>query len=478
MKTYDKQFIGGVWREGRGERILEDRDPYTGEVLCRYRSAGPADLDDAFAAARAAQKAWYALAPARRVEALEKLWRTMDANRALLDECLLREAGCTAPKRAYEVGESVNLCRYYMSFPYRLDGTIQESDNPGQINYVFRKPRGVVTVIAPWNVPFILALRSVLPAVAAGNAVVLKPASDTPATALILGELFQEAGMPAGLLNVVAGAGSEIGDALVLHPGGDMVSFTGSTEVGRRIGSLAGSRVCDVSLELGGNNSMLLLPDADLEKAAEKAAFGAFFHQGQICMGLNRIITLPENHEEFCRLFAAKVRALKAGNPADPEVFVGPLINAGQVKRFEKLLAATLEAGAKALVEGKTEGNVVHPWVLTEVTMDMPAAHSEMFGPVVSILRAGDPEEMIALANATEYGLSNSVFGRDVYRAMQVARRLESGMVHVNDQSIGDEAHVMFGGEKQSGIGRFNGDWVLRKFTTEQWLAISSSELG
>ena len=171
------------------------------------------------------------------------------------------------------------------------------------------------------------------------------------------------------------------------------------------------------------------------------------------------------------------MRALKAGDPSDPEVFVGPLINNAQVKRFEKLLAATLEAGAKVLVEGGTEGNVVRPWVLTEVDMTMPAANSEMFGPVVSILRAKDVEEQIALANATEYGLSNSVFGRDVYRAMQVARRLHSGMVHINDQSIGDEAHVMFGGEKQSGVGRFNGDWVLRKFTTEQWLAVSS-ELG
>ena len=474
MKAYDKQFIGGVWREGRGRRVLEDRDPYTGEVLCRYRSAGPEDLDDAYAAARAAQKAWFALAPARRVEALERLWRVMDANRALLDECLLREAGCTAPKRAYEVGESVNLVRYYMTFPYLLDGKIQESDNPGQMNYIFRRPRGVVTVIAPWNVPFILALRSVLPAVATGNAVVLKPASDTPATALILGELFEKAGMPAGLLNVVAGSGDEIGDALVLHPMSDMVSFTGSTEVGKRIGSLAGSRICDVSLELGGNNAMLLLPDADLEKAAEKAVFGAFFHQGQICMGLNRIITLPENHEDFCRLFAEKVRALKAGDPSDPEVFVGPLINAGQVRRFEALLEETRKAGARVLVEGRTEGSVVHPWVLTEVTMDMPAACSEMFGPVVSILRAKDVEEMIALANGTEYGLSGSVFGRDVYRAMQIARRLESGMVHINDQPIGDEAHVMFGGEKQSGVGRFNGDWVLRKFTTEQWLAVSS----
>ena len=473
MKTYDRQFIGGVWREGRGERMLEDRDPYSGEVLCRYRSAGLADLDDAFAAARKAQKEWYALAPARRVEALERLWHVMDSRRDLLDECLLREAGCTAPKRAYEVGESVNLARYYMSFPYLLDGKIQESDNPGQTNFIFRQPRGVITVIAPWNVPFILALRSVLPAVACSNAVVLKPASDTPASAFIIAEAFEKAGFPAGLLNVVAGSGSEIGDYLVEHPLSDMVSFTGSTEVGQRIGQKAGARVKEVSLELGGNNSMLLLPDADLERAAEKAVFGAYFHQGQVCMALNRIIAVGDTYDRFAPLLAEKVRALKAGDPADPETFVGPLINAGQVKHFNDLLEATVKAGAKVLAEGKTEGNLVHPWLLGEVTNDMPAARSEMFGPVVSLLRARDEEEAVQIANDTPYGLSNSVFGRDVYHAMKIAQRLESGMVHVNDQSIGDEAHVIFGGEKESGVGRFNGKWVLEKFTTEQWLAVN-----
>ena len=473
MKAYDKQYIGGIWREGRGQKVLENRNPYTGEVLYSYRSASREDVDEAYAAAKEAQKAWAALPPSARVDALERLYRVMREFAPLIDECLLLENGATAPKRAYEAGDSARFVRYFMAFPQMMEGRIQASDTPGQVNYVFRKPRGVVTVIAPWNVPFILALRSVLPAVACGNAVVLKPASDTPASAFIIAEAFEKAGLPGGLLNVVAGAGSEIGDYLVEHPLSDMVSFTGSTEVGRRIGEKAGARVKDVSLELGGNNSMLLLPDADLARAAEKAVFGAYFHQGQVCMALNRIIAVGDTYEKFVPLLTEKVRALKAGDPADPETFVGPLINAGQVKHFNDLLEATLRAGAKVLVEGKTEGNVIRPWLLGEVTNDMPAARNEMFGPIVSILRARDEEEAVQIANDTPYGLSNSVFGRDVYHAMQIAQRLESGMVHVNDQSIGDEAHVMFGGEKESGIGRFNGHWVLDKFTTEQWLAVN-----
>ncbi len=473
MKAYDKQYIGGSWREGRGQKVLENRNPYTGEVLYTYRSASREDVDEAYAAAKTAQRAWAALPPSARADALERLYEVVREFAPIIDECLLLENGACAPKRAYEAGDSAKFVRYFMAFPQMMEGRIQASDTPGQTNFVFRKPRGVVTVIAPWNVPFILALRSVLPAVACGNAVVLKPASDTPASAFIIAEAFEKAGLPGGLLNVLAGAGSEIGDYLVEHPDSDMVSFTGSTEVGQRIGAKAGAKVKDVSLELGGNNSMLLLPDADLERAAEKAVFGAYFHQGQVCMALNRIIAVGDTYEKFVPILTEKVRALKAGDPADPETFVGPLINAGQVKHFNDLLEATLRAGAKVLVEGWTEGNVVHPWLLGEVTNDMPAARNEMFGPIVSILRAKDEEEAVSIANDTPYGLSNSVFGRDVYRAMQIAKRLESGMVHVNDQSIGDEAHVMFGGEKESGIGRFNGRWVLDKFTTEQWLAVN-----
>lgn len=473
MKAYDKQYINGQWLEGRGEKMMEDRNPMTGELLYTYRSAGREDVDEAYTAAKAAQKKWAALPPSKRIEAMERLLEVMRSYAPVMDECLLLETGATKPKREYEVNTSPQFVRYFMGFPTMMDGKIQVSDTPGQANFVFRQPKGVITVIAPWNVPFILALRSVLPAIATGNAVVLKPASDTPATAFIIAEMFEKAGMPAGLLNVVAGSGSEIGDYIVEHPLSDMVSFTGSTDVGRRIGQKAGAQIKDVSLELGGDNTMIVLPDADVEAAAGAAVFGAYFHQGQICMGLNRIVVVKERYEQFCSVFAEKVRAIKAGDPADPEVFVGPLINAGQVRHFEKLLEETIAAGAKVLVEGKTEGNLVYPWLLADVTNDMPAAQNEMFGPICSIICAQDEDEAVSIANDTEYGLSNSVFGRDVYHAMKVARRLESGMVHINDQSIGDEAHVMFGGEKQSGVGRFNGTWVLNKFTTEQWLAVN-----
>ncbi len=472
MKAYDKQYINGQWREGTGERILENRDPYSGALLYSYRSASRADVDEAYAAAAAAQSLWEKTLPGEKVDLFERLLQVTRECAPVIDECLLREQGAILPKRMYEVGDSAKFVRYFMSFPYMLEGKIQPSDVPGQDNFVFRKPKGIITVIAPWNVPFILALRSVLPAIATGNGVVLKAASDTPASGFVIAEMFEKAGFPKGLLNVVAGSGSEIGDYIVEHPLSAMVSFTGSTEVGQRIGAKAGAEIKDVSLELGGNNTMILLPDADLERAAELAIKGAYFNQGQVCMGLNRIVAVGDSYDKFCNIFAEKVRALKAGNPADPEVFIGPIINASQVRHCDELIGATIKAGARVLVQGRTEGNVIHPWLLADVTNDMPAAQNEMFGPVCSIMRAKDEDEAVAIANDTIYGLSNSVFGADRYNAMKVAQRLESGMVHVNDQSIGDEPHVMFGAEKKSGVGRFNGEWVLNKFTTEQWICV------
>ncbi len=473
MKKYDKQFIAGRWREGRGEGFLDNINPYTGEALYSYRPASREDVDDAYAAAKAAQKLWADYSPSAKVAVLEKLLAVMREYRPVMDECLMLEAGCAKPKRDYEAGTSPDFVSYCMAFPKMMQGCIQTSDMPGQTNFVFRKPKGVVTVIAPWNVPFILALRSVIPAVAAGNAVVLKPSTETPASAFIIGEMFEKAGFPKGLLNVVAGRGGVIGDYIVAHPDSDIVSFTGSTEVGRRIGRIAGENIRDMSLELGGNNSMLVLPDADIDAAVEAAIFGAYFHQGQICMSLNRIFVVgDDNHGLFCEKMAAAVRNLRVGDPADPEVFIGPIINTQQVEHISSLVSATLEAGATALVEGRVEGNLVYPWLLGNVENSMPAAREEVFGPVCSIIKAADEDEAIAMANDTVYGLSNSIFTRDRYRGMLLAQRLESGMVHINDQSIGDEPHVMFGAEKQSGVGRFNGTWVLNKFTTEQWIPV------
>ena len=472
MKVYNKIFINGKWVEGTGERILSDINPFTGEILYTYKEASIKDVDAAYESAKAAARVWSKSTIAERTNLFEALIKVVRDYAPVIEECLMLEGGSTLPKRKYEASTCAEMVRYFMAFPSMIEGKLLPSVTPGQHNLVVRKPRGVVTVISPWNVPCLLALKSILPAIATGNTVVFKPSSKTPASGLILAEIFEKAGAPVGLLNVVTGAGSEIGDHMVGHPMSDMVSFTGSTAVGKRIASLAGNKIGDISLELGGNNSMLILSDADLNMASEAAIFGAFFHQGQICMGLNRIIVMEDRYNEFCEIFKQKVSMLKAGNPAEPDVFVGPLISENQVKKFEDIVKKTIDAGAKVLVEGRTDGNLVYPWLLADVTNDMPIARNEVFGPICSIIKAKNEAEAIAIINDTEYGLSNSVMGRDRYHAIQVASMLESGMVHVNDQTIGEEFHVMFGAEKQSGVGRFNGKWVLEKFTTEQWISV------
>lgn len=475
MKAYDKQYIGGIWREGRGSALLENRDPYSGQLLYTYRSASAEDLDDAYAAAAAAQKEWAALLPSQRQEYLERLAPVWMEMKDEILEVQREEGGFITAKAEYEFFCPLEFMRLAVGYPLQMNGVIQPSNIPGKENYVYRMPKGVIGVIAPWNVPLVLALRSVLPAVAMGNAVVLKPSSDTPAAGFLVGELFDRAGFPAGLVNVIAGRGSEIGDAFVTHPIPAAIAFTGSTEVGRRIGKLAGGLLKDVSLELGGNNAMLVLEDADLELAANNCAWGAYFNSGQVCMAVNRAVVLDSVYDAFVEKLVEKVRALKVGDPADPATKIGPMINHGQLEKAEALIRETLAMGAAAALEGGSEGNIMRPWVLTEVENHMPTAANEVFAPVCSVIRARDVQEAIRIANDTEYGLSGCVYTADRYRGMEVARQLESGMAHVNDQSINDEPHVMFGGEKYSGMGRFNGSWVLDKFTTQKWVSVQNS---
>ncbi len=476
MKHYTQQFIGGQWRDGCGSREMFNTNPYTGKEIYRYRSAGVQDIDDAFIAATAAQKDWATLSPDARVGYLEKLISAIKDSKEDIYACLTEEGGFIQPKKDFEYHTSINIVREAMRFPYMMDGKILPSNIPGKDNYIFRSPRGVIVVIAPWNVPLVLAMRSVIPAIATGNAVVLKPATDTPGSAFLIADFFEKAGMPKGLLSVVAGSGAEIGDAIVEHPMTALVSFTGSTEVGKHIGAVTGGQVKDCSLELGGNNVMLVLEDANVEDAASAAVFGAFFNQGQVCMALNRIIISHAIYDDFVTLFVEKTQHLPAGDPADPATFMGPLINAKQVKNVEELINATIKAGANVALEGRTEGNIIYPWIFTEATNDMPAAKNEVFGPVCCLIRANSEDEAIAMANDTNYGLSGSVFTSNLYHGMQVAKRIESGMVHVNDQSINDEPHVLFGGSKESGMGKFNGKWVLEKFTTEKWISVQTTK--
>lgn len=473
MKKYTKQFIGGEWREGGGQK-LPNYNPLTGELLYTYSAATKEDVDDAYAAAAKAQKEWAQTPPAHKKEMMVKLGAAITEMKDELISVMIEEGGSTQPKYMFEYTDSLNVVQDALHYPYMMDGKIMPSNVPGKENYIWRSPKGVICVIAPYNFPILLALRSVIPAVATGNAVVLKPASDTPASAMAIGEFFDKAGFPKGLVNVVAGRGSDIGDYIVQHPVPELVSFTGSTEVGQHIGALASAKLKDISLELGGNNTMIILDDADVVQAAKAAIFGAYCHQGQVCMCTNRVIATPKVYDAFAETFVAMSQATKVGNPAEEDTFIGPIVNQAQVESIEKIVADTIAAGATVALKGKTEGLLIHPWVFTDVTNDMPAAKLEVFGPVCAIIRAKDEADAIRICNDTEYGLSNSVFTKDLYHGMQVARQMESGMVHVNDQPINHEPHVMFGGEKYSGVGRFNGPWVVEKFTTEKWISVQT----
>ena len=473
MKAYTKQFIDGKWREGSGQNTLTNVDPFTGKELYSYRSASVKDVDDAYQAAARAQKEWAFTPPGAKRAALEALLQAIIDASAEIEACLVEENGAVKPKAGLEIFVIQDLVRTAMGFPLMMDGKILPSNMPGKENFIYRIPRGVVGTISPWNFPFILSMRSIVPALATGNGVVLKPSTDSPGSAFCIAEIIEKCGaFPPGLFNAIAGKGSEIGDAMVKHPVPGVISFTGSTAVGRRVGEIAGGHIKEVSLELGGNNVMIVLADADIERAARAAAFGSNFNAGQVCMGLNRIIIMDAVHDRFVEALVEETKKLRVGDPRDPDVFIGPVINNTQVKSIENFIQDTIRAGAKIALEGKTEGNLVYPWVLTGVSNDMPTSCNEVFGPVSSVIRVKSEEEAVAAANDTECGLSGSIFTGDRFHGMVLARKIDTGMIHINDQSINDESHVMFGGLKASGIGRFNAQWVIDKFTVDRWISV------
>jgi acyl-CoA reductase-like NAD-dependent aldehyde dehydrogenase len=291
---------------------------------------------------------------------------------------------------------------------------------------------------------------------------------------LILARIFEEAGLPAGVLNVVVGAGSEIGDHFVAHRVPGLISFTGSTPVGKNVGRIAasGRYLKHVALELGGNSPLVVLADADLDVAVRSAVLGSYLHQGQICMAVNRIIVEAPVYDEFVRRFAAAAAQLPVGDPADPETVVGPIINDSQLAGLLAKIELARSEGARTVLEGAVNGRVISPYVFADVTSRMEIAREEIFGPLVGILRAEDEGHALELANDTNFGLSSSVFTTDIERGVRFGLEIKAGMTHINDMPINDEAHVPFGGERNSGLGRFNGDWAISEFTTDHWIGI------
>lgn len=469
------QYIDGAWCDGSAGTVLRDTNPFNDSLLTEIAQANIQDLERAFAAAKAAQVAWAATPPGVRAEVFRQAREIMGRRKDEVIDWLIRESGSTRMKAEVEFGATREGMAEAASMPYLMHGSILPVDHPGKEARVYRKPIGVIGVISPWNFPLHLSNRSVAPALALGNAVVLKPASDTPVTGgLLLAKIYEEAGLPPGLLNVVIGAGSVIGDAFCAHPAPRVISFTGSTAIGQHIAQVAAgsTRLKRLGLELGGNAPLVVLDDADMGIAVKAALVGRFFHQGQICMSTNRIIVADPLYDGFVEALTGAVKTIKFGDPSDPEVMVGPLCNDTQVRSVTGLIASARASGFRACVEGEVQGRVVPPHLFADVTNDSVFAQTEIFGPVAPVIRARDEEDALRMANDTEYGLSSAVITGNEARGLAFANRIEAGMTHINDITIHDYPHVMFGGEKNSGLGRFNGHWIIDEFTTDHLVTL------
>lgn len=469
------QYIAGKWKAGQSGKVLTDKDPYNGAVLTEIALASVADLDEAYRAAQLAQRQWALTLPGERAAIIYKAAEIVEANRGTLVEWLIKESGSTRAKAHMEVGAVRASLLAAAGMAGRAAGRILPVDVAGKESRVYREPLGVVGVISPWNWPMHLSNRSIAPALALGNAVVVKPADDTPVTGgLLLAKIYEAAGLPPGLLNIVIGEVADIGDAFTLHRIPKFISFTGSTRVGRHIGSLAmtGPTLKRVGLELGGNAPLVVLDDADLERAVHAAIVGRFLHQGQICMSTNRIIVDESLHDRFVEAFVERARALKVGNPADADTVIGPLINQRQLQFALDRLEAAKAAGHRQVLGASAQGQVLPPQVFVDVANDSELAQAEQFCPIAPIIKAADEEEALAFANETEFGLSSAVFTKDEARGVRFARRIDAGMTHVNDITPNDDPNNMFGGEKNSGLGRFNSDWIIAELTTDHWVTI------
>lgn len=472
---FSGQFINGCWCDGSADGGLLDRNPFDDTVLAEISRAGLADLDRAFQAARAAQRQWAQVLPSERAAVFLRAVSIIDARKDEIIDWLIRESGSTRIKAGVEWGAARAGMLEAATMPAAAQGQIVPVDRRGKEARIYKKPVGVVGVISPWNFPFHLSNRSTAPAIALGNGVVLKPSNDTPVTGgLLLAKIYEEAGLPPGVLNVVVGDSGLIGDAFVRHPIPRVLTFTGSTPVGRRIASVAASSALlkRVGLELGGNAPLVVLDDADLDKAVGAALLGRFMHQGQICMSTNRIIVDHRLYDRFVEAFTAAVKAVKYGDPNEPDTLVGPLCNDNQVRSVMGSIDLARASGFRECVSGPRLGRVVAPHVFADVDNGSIFARNEIFGPVAPLIRAADEAEALAFANDTEFGLSSAVFTGDEARGLAFAQRIEAGMTHVNDITIHDYPHVMFGGEKNSGLGRFNGRWIIEEFTTDHFISI------
>ncbi|MEU2424764.1 aldehyde dehydrogenase family protein [Streptomyces sp. NPDC007851] len=474
-----QQYIDGEWRPGTGSWDIIDFNPYDGEKLASITIAAVDEIDQAYRAAARAQKQWAATNPYARRAVFEKALRLVEEREGEITEAIIAELGGTHLKAGFELHLAKEFLRESVHLALRPEGKILPSPVDGKENRLYREPVGVVGVISPFNFPFLLAVKSVAPALALGNGVVLKPHQNTPIVGgTLVAKIFEDAGLPAGLLNVVVTDIAEIGDAFIEHPVPKVISFTGSDKVGRHVATVCASLFKRSVLELGGNSAIVVLDDADIDYAVDAAVFSRYVHQGQVCMAANRVLVDRSIADAFTEKFVAKVRTLKSGDPRDPQTIIGPVINSQQAESVSATVEQALAEGATALVHGTTTENLVEPSVLTGLPADSALLRQEVFGPVAFLVPFDGEEEAVRIVNDTPYGLSGAVHTGDVERGVAFAKRIDTGMFHVNDGTVHDEPLVPFGGEKHSGIGRLNGETTLEAFTTLKWISVQHGRSG
>ncbi|OGP64515.1 MAG: aldehyde dehydrogenase [Deltaproteobacteria bacterium RBG_13_47_9] len=472
----DRMYINGEWVGALDNEVYEDLNPYTGKVFARVPSGKRTDAKRAIDAAVAAFPAWSQTLPAERQALFLNAADILEKKRDEIVTILAEETGCTFGFAMFQTLFTPGLLREAAAQVHQANGEIIPSDLPGAFHMAIRQPVGVVVGIAPWNAPLILSLRSICLPIAYGNTTILKPSTESAvAGGVVIAEVFHEAGFPKGVLNLVTngpGRSGEIGDEFIENPKVRRISLTGSSAVGRQLAEKAGRYLKQIALELGGQNPLIILCDADVDNAVNAAAFGGFLHQGQICMSTRRIIIEKPIAKEFTEKFVKKVLTFKVGDPKEPDTIIGPLINKQQFNQVKNNVEAAVRDGAKILCGGKSEGLCYYPTVLADVKPGTPFSCEETFGPVVSVIEANDKEEAVAIANDTPYGLSASVFTGDFTKGLAIAERIESGIVHINDQTVHDEPQVPFGGVKDSGWGRFGGRAALEEFTELRWISM------
>jgi benzaldehyde dehydrogenase (NAD) len=467
-------FLGGEWTPGEGGEFAVT-EPATGSRLGRVGQATPGDVTRATRIAVAAQRAWAEVPFTERAAVLRRAGALFEEKAEEIQGWIIREAGGIPPKAGLETHVAAQECYEAAGLASHPVGEVLRSEQP-RLSFSERVPVGVVGVISPFNFPLILSIRSVAPALALGNAVILKP---DPRTAVcggvVLARVFEEAGLPAGLLSVLPG-GAGTGEQVVVEPAIRVIAFTGSTRAGRAVGRLAGEHLKRAHLELGGNNALIVMSDVDIDKAASVGAFGSFMHQGQICMTTGRHLVDERIAADYAAALAERAERLPVGDPASGEVALGPIIDERQRDNVHRIVTESVDAGARLAAGGSYEGLFYRPTVLADVPLTAPAYAEEIFGPVAPVVPFSSIDEAVKLASDSEYGLSLGILSADGLKALELARRIPTGLVHINDQTVSDEAVIPFGGTGFSGNGsRMGGiQHNLEAYTETRWVTARS----